>query len=91
MVTFFEVETSDDVLHEEDLLGTSERIFDVGVLYQYPPTLRIKVPGMEKSNSRSTTSTVHSDDAYGHQPGEINYWMPLLRGGVADERNTLWC
>jgi protein-L-isoaspartate(D-aspartate) O-methyltransferase len=39
--------------------------------YQYPPTLRIQ-PGPSKMHGRS-----HRDAEYGHQCGELNFWMPL--------------
>ena len=30
---------------------------------------------------------VHTDAEYGHQPGEVNFWMPLT---YLDETSTLW-
>ena len=30
---------------------------------------------------------LHSDNEYGHQDGEINFWMPLTK---AFGNNTLW-
>ena len=39
--------------------------------YQYPPTLRLQ-PGPNKSYGRT-----HRDAEYGHQIGEVNYWMPI--------------
>ena len=39
--------------------------------YQYPPTLRIQ-PGPSEEYGR-----VHRDAEYGHQEGEVNFWMPL--------------
>lgn len=39
--------------------------------YQYPPTLRVQ-PGPSPQFGR-----VHRDAEYGHQDGEINFWMPL--------------
>lgn len=39
--------------------------------YQHPPTLRIQ-PGGSKEFKRP-----HRDKEYGHQIGEINFWMPL--------------
>ena len=39
--------------------------------YQYPCTLRLQ-PGPSKAYNR-----VHRDAEYGHQIGEINFWMPL--------------
>jgi hypothetical protein len=39
--------------------------------YQYPPTLRIQ-PGPSKAYGRT-----HRDAEYGHQRGEINFWMPV--------------
>ena len=39
--------------------------------YQRPPTIRIQ-PGPARAYVRA-----HSDDEYGHQNGELNYWLPL--------------
>ena len=39
--------------------------------YQCPPTLRIQ-PGPSSRHVRA-----HSDAMYGHQDGELNFWMPL--------------
>ena len=39
--------------------------------YQYPPTLRIQ-PGPSKAYGRT-----HRDAEYGHQRGEVNFWMPI--------------
>ena len=50
--------------------------------YQYPPTLRLQ-PGPSERHVRP-----HCDSEYGHQPGELNFWMPLT--DVALNRTTLW-
>jgi hypothetical protein len=51
--------------------------------YQYPPTLRLQPgPGWAKVKP-------HNDAVYGHQNGELNFWVPLTdreRNGV-----DLWC
>jgi hypothetical protein len=39
--------------------------------YQYPPSLRLQ-PGPSPEYGR-----IHRDAEYGHQDGEINFWMPL--------------
>tara|TARA_B110000091_G_C13796775_1_gene468221 strand:- start:51 stop:2345 length:2295 start_codon:yes stop_codon:yes gene_type:complete len=39
--------------------------------YQYPPTLRLQ-PGPNKQHGRT-----HRDAEYGHQRGELNFWMPV--------------
>ena len=39
--------------------------------YQYPPTLRVQ-PGPSEQHG-----PLHRDLEYGHQPGELNFWMPL--------------
>ena len=41
--------------------------------YQYPPSLRLQ-PGPSSEHGRT-----HRDAEYGHQPGELNFWMPLSR------------
>jgi hypothetical protein len=51
------------------------------ILYQYPPSLRI-YPSFNRELGRT-----HSDDEYGHQEGEINFWLPLTK---AYGNNTLW-
>jgi len=43
-----------------------------GVVYQCPPTIRIAMP------SRAPTIPMHCDSEYDrHQPGEINFWVPI--------------
>lgn len=38
---------------------------------QYPPTLRIQ-SGPSEEHGR-----IHRDVEYGHQVGEVNFWMPI--------------
>ncbi len=54
------------------------------VLYQYPPTLRI----FPSTNPPKSMGRLHTDYDYGHQDGEVNFWLPLVNanGGNA----TLW-
>ena len=40
---------------------------------QYPPTVRVQPP------DPIACGRMHRDSEYGHQPGEINFWMPLTR------------
>merc|ERR1712008_563880 len=50
--------------------------------YQYPPTLRLQ-PGPSAKSRR-----IYRDAEYGHQEGEVNFWLPLtdhVRTGT-----TLW-
>ncbi|CAD7959266.1 unnamed protein product [Amoebophrya sp. A120] len=103
--------------HLGDLRGENETQKLV-LLYQFPPTLRVKqaLPASlsssseaagaasatataEKNQQGNTVTTdggnavagtalqtqtpcsiaqVHADDIYGHQPGEINFWVPLV-------------
>lgn len=51
--------------------------------YQRPPTLRLQ-PGP----ARAVVKT-HRDADYGHQPGELNYWIPLT--DIALTGVDLWC
>merc|ERR1712070_764562 len=60
-------------------LGGSTRI---SFYYQYPPTLRIQ-PGPSQSARR-----VHEDAQYGHQEGELNFWMPITY--FSKTQTTLW-
>lgn len=49
------------------------------VVYQSPPTTRVVLP-----NGKPTIA-MHSDKHYaGHQPAEINFWVPLTRTGGAN-------
>ena len=50
--------------------------------YQYPPTLRLQ-SGPSEEHGRS-----HRDMEYGHQVGEINFWMPLTDYHLT--QTTLW-
>ena len=54
-----------------------------GFIYQAEPSLRVHLP-----NNRSL-GTPHMDSAHGHQPGELNSWMPLSRG--VGGTNSLYC
>lgn len=49
---------------------------------QTPPTLRIQ-PGPSDVFVKE-----HRDEDYGHQPGEINFWLPLTDPRLT--RTTLW-
>lgn len=49
---------------------------------QHPPTLRLQ-PGPSRQPRQ-----LHSDAKYGHQQGEINFWMPLTSQKAT--RTTLW-
>jgi len=51
--------------------------------YQYPPTLRIQ-PGPSQQFRRT-----HRDAEYGHQVGELNFWMPLTNYSQMTQ-TTLW-
>uniref|UniRef100_A0A7S1AML5 Fe2OG dioxygenase domain-containing protein n=1 Tax=Noctiluca scintillans TaxID=2966 RepID=A0A7S1AML5_NOCSC len=50
--------------------------------YQFPPTLRLQ-PGPSEHKRR-----LHRDAEYGHQPGEVNFWMPL--SNFSKTGTTLW-
>ena len=52
-----------------------------GVVYQKVPTLRIGVPQDKPLGKR------HCDAEYGHQPAEVNFWIPLT---ACAGSNTLW-
>jgi hypothetical protein len=51
--------------------------------YQRPPTLRIQ-PGPS-----TRTVTLHCDATYGHQDGELNFWLPLTNLSLT--KTDLWC
>jgi len=65
---------------KELLLGESEN-GKIEFHFQFPPTLRVQIP----SDLRCKT---HSDDVYGHQFGEVNFWMPLT--DYRKTCTTLW-
>lgn len=50
--------------------------------YQYPPSLRVQ------AGRSNVFGRVHRDLEYGHQEGEINFWMPLT--DVRQTSTTLW-
>ena len=67
-VLVVEKELTDD----NDINGAKKKEKKIHTFYyQYPPTLRIQ-PGPARSHGRT-----HRDAEYGHQKGEINYWMPI--------------
>jgi len=51
--------------------------------YQRPPTLRLQ-PGPSNSFVK-----LHADSEYGHQDGELNYWLPLTDPNIT--KTELWC
>eukprot|EP00445_Apocalathium_hangoei_P092473 CAMPEP_0204245478 /NCGR_PEP_ID=MMETSP0361-20130328/97652_1 /ASSEMBLY_ACC=CAM_ASM_000343 /TAXON_ID=268821 /ORGANISM="Scrippsiella Hangoei, Strain SHTV-5" /LENGTH=355 /DNA_ID=CAMNT_0051218683 /DNA_START=46 /DNA_END=1114 /DNA_ORIENTATION=+ len=55
----------------------------VNFSYQYPPTMRVQ-PGPSEEFKRP-----HRDAEYGHQAGELNFWMPLTNYSEFT-RATLW-
>ncbi|CAE7568416.1 strG [Symbiodinium natans] len=64
------------------LEGQVEHVGPTNFSYQYPPTLRIQ-PGRSKEFKRP-----HRDAEYGHQIGELNFWMPLTDYSMTEA--TLW-
>ena len=62
------------------------------VLYQFPPTVRVvegcgEGEGVESCRGRWKLGPMHCDFDYGHQPGEVNFWMVVKGGGIGA---TLW-
>ncbi|GMI01952.1 hypothetical protein TrST_g6099 [Triparma strigata] len=49
--------------------------------YQSMPALRVSPPSTQAMGRR------HNDAVYGHQPGQLNYWLPL---SASFGDNTLW-
>lgn len=63
--------------------GAANKDAPITFYYQRPPTLRIQ-PGPARAFVRA-----HDDAEYGHQNGELNFWLPLT-----NRRKTgvdLWC
>ena len=52
------------------------------ICYQFPPTLRVH--GAQDKRFRRA----HRDAEYGHQPGELNFWLPLT--DATEGRSSLW-
>mmetsp|Transcript_34960 Transcript_34960/g.41745 ORF Transcript_34960/g.41745 Transcript_34960/m.41745 type:complete len:299 (-) Transcript_34960:412-1308(-) len=83
----------DRLLKEQILPHLKSRLVREGVVkddetrlafyYQRPPTLRLQ-PGPARAMVRN-----HRDSDYGHQPGELNYWIPLT--DIALTGVDLWC
>ena len=63
-------EDADEEEEEEEVLVLSkgERCF----YYQFPPTLRLQPGPSSRIGGRA-----HCDADYGHQDGEVNFWLPL--------------
>eukprot|EP00040_Diaphanoeca_grandis_P003280 m.24485 g.24485 ORF g.24485 m.24485 type:complete len:290 (-) comp14619_c0_seq1:93-962(-) len=60
-----------------------EQLPQTATLYvQHQPVLRIAPP------SRNHIGKRHCDADYGHQQGQLNFWLPLV---PVDGANTLWC
>lgn len=51
------------------------------IVFQRQPCLRVSPPKSGPMGRR------HRDRDYGHQPGQINYWLPLASAAA---ENTLW-
>ena len=51
--------------------------------YQRPPTIRLQ-PGPARADVKA-----HADSEYGHQNGELNFWLPLTDRNVTGV--DLWC
>lgn len=49
-----------------------------GLLFQRVPTFRCHVAGS------APTGRLHADADYGHQPAELNFWLPLTRASGAN-------
>lgn len=57
------------------------------VQFQRAPTLRVMVPCQYNTRPQVSTTPLHNDMDYHHQPSEINYWMPL---STVFDTNSLW-
>jgi len=67
------------LLSDEGIVNSGE---ETTFYYQRPPTLRIQ-PGSSTRYVRP-----HRDSDYGHQDGELNFWMPLTDPGLT--QTDLW-
>ena len=67
---------------KQQLEGSREHIDPCTFYYQRPPTIRIQ-PGPSTRHVRT-----HKDSDYGHQDGELNFWIPFTDLLLTD--TTLW-
>ena len=77
-------------LHSERLKTLTNSVPKKGslsLLYQYPPSLRHVPSSKEGTFHNKFMAQLHSDDEYGHQPCELNFWFPL---DEVDASTTLW-
>lgn len=75
-------ENKEDYKSESDNSSSCPSDSKITFYYQRPPTLRLQ-PGP----SRSSVKT-HRDSEYGHQDGELNYWIPLTDPDLTN--CTIW-
>lgn len=68
-------------LYERFLREHIAREYDEGLCVQRVPSFRVHYPGAIASRE------FHRDSDYNHQPGTINYWLPLTE---AFATNTFW-
>ncbi|CAJ1404439.1 unnamed protein product [Effrenium voratum] len=77
----------EDLVRQELVPWLQQRLNALGdadprsFFYQYPPTLRIQPPSGEFKRP-------HRDAEYGHQIGELNFWMPLTDYSLT--QTSLW-
>jgi hypothetical protein len=57
---------------------------EFALMYQFPPTLRCHC----SVSPAKSLGRCHNDAQYGHQHGEVNFWMPLST--PISPSNTLW-
>ena len=72
----------EELLKQEDSGRYMDSEGSFSIKYQCPPTLRIH----EARDKRFRR--LHRDAEYGHQDGEINFWMPLTDASAG--RSSLW-
>lgn len=61
----------------------SDSIQGIKFYYQRPPTIRLQ-PGPARAEVKT-----HNDSEYGHQNGELNFWLPLTDRDLTGV--DLWC
>jgi hypothetical protein len=62
---------------------TTDSSQEVEFYYQRPPTIRLQ-PGPARAEVKA-----HNDAEYGHQNGELNFWLPLTDRNLTGV--DLWC
>ncbi|EKX50365.1 hypothetical protein GUITHDRAFT_104173 [Guillardia theta CCMP2712] len=77
-----------DEIYHRFIREVVSKVMGGGALqFQRAPTLRVMVPAECGLDPRKSTTKMHTDMEYHHQPSEINFWLPL---SPVWDTNSLW-